>query len=175
MMHCRFLPLLLALVLAGCAATSEQNVAPVASAPPPPSGSELLLKVRAAAHDDGDALDVQPLRDPVVDDLLAEAEALERQGDFAGAAQRLQAALALTPGDPGLRQQRAELLLAEGALDEAETEAWAAFESGPRVGPLCRRSWTTVQLARSVRGDPAGADKAAQQVGRCATPPPVRM
>ncbi len=174
MMFRRFLPALLTLTLAGCAATPGPPAQTV-TATPPPSGSELLLQVRAAAHDDGDALDVQPLRDPLVDDLLAEAEALERQGDFAAAAQRLQQALDLTPTDPGLRQHRAELLLAKGLLDEAETEAWAAFQSGPRVGPLCRRSWTTVQLARSVRGDPVGAEKAAQQVGRCATPPPVRM
>jgi hypothetical protein len=65
--------------------------------------------------------------------------------------------------------------LALGALDSAELIAARAYEQGPKSGPLCRRSWATVRLAREQRGNPEAALTAAQQAQRCATPPPVRM
>lgn len=166
-------PGVIAAFVVACA-TAPERPAPV-PARAVPSATELLLQVRGAAFDAGDALDVQPLHDPAVEDLRQLAEAREAEGDFAGAAQALDQALALSPGAPGLMQARAEMLLAMGELDPAETLAWEAYESGPKLGPLCRRNWATVRLARDLRGDPAGAETAARQSERCATQPQIRM
>lgn len=168
-------------VLLGIMAAFVVACATAPERPPPaaprvlPSAGEILLQVRGAAFDAGDALDVQPLLDPAVEDLRQLAEAREAEGDFAGAGQALDQALALSPGAPALMQARAEMLLAMGELDPAETLAWEAYESGPKLGPLCRRNWATVRLARDLRGDPDGAATAARQSERCATQPQIRM
>ncbi|MFA5683402.1 MAG: tetratricopeptide repeat protein [Lysobacteraceae bacterium] len=162
------------LLLTACAGAPAPREA-VASRPPPPSGAELLRQMRALAAEDAGMLDVQPLRDPLVEDLRRQAEQHERAGRFDAASEALRKALALTPGDPELSQLHAEMLLARGQLDDAERGAWEAFESGPRVGSLCRRNWATVQAARSVRGDEAGAAKAAERIAHCAVRAPVRM
>jgi hypothetical protein len=57
----------------------------------------------------------------------------------------------------------------------AEQLASDSFDKGPKLGGLCRRNWTTVQLARESRGDAAGADVARRQLDRCTVAPPVRM
>jgi tetratricopeptide (TPR) repeat protein len=172
------IPLAALVLLGSCALNPPQPAAP-ASAPAPvaaaPSRLELLAEVRAAAADAGDVIDVVPLRDPAVEDLLAEAAELERIGEFTAAAGRLQQALALTPDDPQLMQEYAELLLALDRLDDAESLAARSFQSGPRLGGLCRRNWATVQLARRHRGDSDGAADAATRMGQCIVEPQVRM
>lgn len=167
---------LLALFCVLLAACSSVPVAPLPVAevaPPPPR--DLLAEVRAAAGDPVDVIEVAPLRDGTVVDLLAAAEAAERRGDLVAAEQAVRRAVELVPHDPDLMQRHAELLLAQRLLDEAEQLAALSFERGPRLGSLCRRNWTTVRLAREERGDAGGAATAARQVARCLTEPPVRM
>ncbi|MCK7593881.1 tetratricopeptide repeat protein [Pseudomarimonas salicorniae] len=165
---------LTALLLAACA-TAPAPVPVVAEVPPPPPPRDLLAEVRAAAADAGDVIEVAPLRDGTVVDLLEQAEDAERRGDIAAAERALRQAVDLVPDDPDLMQRRAELLLAQRALDEAEQLAARSFERGPRLGPLCRRNWTTVRLAREERGDAGGAENASRQAARCLIEPPVRM
>lgn len=160
-------------LLSACAGTPE-------SPPPPPpkvskTAVELLFEVRTAALDGSDALDVQPLEEPEIADLRAQAEAHEAAGDFAAAERALRQALGLLPDSPGLLQAQAEMLLVLDQLDAAERAAVRAYEIGPKLGPLCRRSWATIRWARELRGNPAAAQVAAGQGDRCATPPPVRM
>lgn len=168
---------LLALPLVLLVACSSVPVAPlpVAEVVPPPPPRDLLAAVRAAAGDPIDVIEVAPLRDSTVNDLLDSAEQAERAGDLAAAELALRRAVELVPDDPDLMQRRAELLLAQRVLDEAEQLAALSYERGPRLGPLCRRNWMTVQLAREERGDAGGAATAARQVSRCLTEPPVRM
>jgi tetratricopeptide (TPR) repeat protein len=163
--------------LGSCAVAPPRQ--PVAGAEPlrdpAPDRLHLLAEVRAAAADAGDVIQVQPLRDPAVDDLLAQAVRYEQAGNLAAAAGSLQKALQYSPDDPQLMQEYAELLLAIDRLDDAEHLAARSFQTGPQLGGLCRRNWTTVQLARHHRGDLDGAAQAAEQIARCIVEPQVRM
>ncbi len=133
-----------------------------------------VAQVRAAGIS-ANELEVQPLRDPQVEDLRVEAEALESRGELRQADATLDRALALTPGDPDLLQWKAELALLRRAWLPAEQAANASFENGPKLGGLCRRNWTTIAFAREGRGDAAGAAVARGQVEACRVAPPVRM
>ena len=102
-------------------------------------------------------------------EALSEDGALARQLDaFTPRAAQLRLAEAIADAF----QQR-DTLLAEAALllgdhDQAETLARRAFETGSKVGPLCRRHWATVERARLLDGDAAGASAAKAQIGQCA-------
>lgn len=135
----------------------------------------LVAEVRAAGANGDDSLEVQPLRDPVVEDLRADATRAEAAGKHEEADGYIRQALAFTPDDPELLQWRAELLLAQDFFDEAAILANRSFEQGPKLGALCRRNWTTIKLAREMRGNDSEAGAAAQQAARCTIEPPVRM
>jgi Flp pilus assembly protein TadD len=152
------------------------------SAPPSPSGNlrvvpaarDMVAQVRAAGNAD-DALDVQPLRDPQVEDLRMRASRLEAAGDYIGATQAIAQALTLMPNDPELLQSAAELALYRKDWAQAESNASRSYQLGPKLGSLCRRNWTTLRFTRTARGDAAGAGEAASKVAACTVEPPVRM
>lgn len=163
--------LALALLLGAC---SQPPPAPTAAKPAQPARN-LVAEVRAVGAEAADALDVQPLRDPQVEDLRASAARHENAGEFAEADAALAKALQITPDDPELLQLRAEMALHRAQYSEAEQLANASFERGPRLGGLCRRNWATIRLAREMRSNPAGAVAAGEQGTRCTVEPPVRM
>ena len=160
------------LLLAACSTTP-----PV----PPPvtltnaSPEAMVAAIRAAAGDDDRELAVQPLRDPMVEDLRQSATRLEAKQHYVEAAAALDKALAIVPEDPALLQERAEaaLLLKDPAA--AEALARRAYALGAKVGPLCRRHWTTVRQARLLAGDAAGAAQALTQVEACKVAGPNRF
>lgn len=172
-MSIRFLVLCLSSLLLAACAGAPDGTGPVRISKKSPT--DLLLEIRTAELAGDDALEVQPLQDSAVADLRMQAEAAEARSDFAAAELAYSKALGLLPGSPGLLQSRAEMLLVLGKWDSAETNAARAYELGPKLGPLCRRSWATVRLARELRGNAAAASTAGEQAQRCATPPPVRM
>ncbi|GAB3315583.1 tetratricopeptide repeat protein [Luteimonas notoginsengisoli] len=153
------------LVLAACA-TSE----PV---PPPPAPltaatpQQQVAAVRAAAGDGEGELAIQPLRDPKVEGLREQASRLESQQHYADAASALDQALEIVPDDPALLQERAEAALLLGDPAKAEALARRAFETGSQVGPLCRRHWATLEQARLLAGDAAGAAAAKAHIDQC--------
>jgi Flp pilus assembly protein TadD len=136
--------------------------------------AQMLAQVRAAGQT-GAELDVQPLRDPQVEDLRAAATQAESRGDYQAAAATLTRALAIMPNDPDLLQWQAELALVSKDWQSADRLAMQSYAKGPKLGGLCRRSWTTRQFARQALGDAANASAAQQQIGKCAVMPPVRM
>ncbi len=161
-----------ALLLGGCA---SPPVRPGPASAPAPL-RDVLAEVRAAGVEtEADGIDVTPLRDPVVDDLRDRAARHEAERDYAAADAVLEDALRLVPGDPELLQWRAELALVRGAWDDAVRLASEAWERGPRLGGLCRRSWTVIRLAREFTGHPDAASAAQAQLMRCTIEPPVRM
>jgi hypothetical protein len=123
----------------------------------------------------GTELEVQPLRDPQVQDLRDEAEALEKRGKTRDAEARIDQALTISVEDPDLLQWKAELALYRRAWAEAEQLANRSFERGPKLGGLCRRNWATVQQVRSAAGDAAGVAAATTKLDACTVAPPVRM
>lgn len=165
--------MLTAALLAACTTTAPPpaSPAPLTSATP----EAMVAAIRAsAAHDDAE-LAVQPLRDPMVEDLRGQAQRLETQRRYEDAAAALDKALALVPEDPALLQERAEaaLLLRDGAT--AERLARHAYAIGSKVGPLCRRHWATIEQTRLIAGDAAGAATAKQQVPACRVSGPDRF
>ena len=138
-----------------------------------------VAAIRAAGGAANTELDVQPLRDPQVDDLREEAERLERAGQYPQAAAALDHALQLNPDDPALLQERAEAALLMKQLDDAERFAQQALDRGSKVGPLCRRHMETIAQVRQARPIPVdmpGAGVAAPRRDRDACPgsPPAR-
>lgn len=161
----------LATTLAAC---SPPPSAPVSAKPEAPK-RDLVAEVRAVAAEAADALEVQPLRDPQIEDLRVSATRHEGAREYDQADAALVRALALTPGDPELLQHRAEIALQRERFQQAEQLANESFERGPRLGPLCRRNWATIRLAREMSGNTEGAASAGARTGHCTVEPPVRM
>jgi tetratricopeptide (TPR) repeat protein len=133
-------------------------LAACASAPPEPEWSgptpeQLVAEIRASGAFAKGELDVQPLRDPMVEDLRAQAAQFENTQRYAEAAAALDEALAISPDDPALLQERAEAAVLQKDLARAEILARRAYDIGAKVGPLCRRNWATIRqsLARRQR------------------------
>ncbi len=170
--------LTLALVVIGslgaCSGGTSSGLTESGQVTRPGQGGTLLQQVRAAGQI-GNELDVQPLRDPQVEDLRATASAAERRGDYAAAQRALTAALVVTPDDPDLLQWQAELSLAGRDWSRAEQLATRSYDKGPKLGGLCRRNWMTILLAARGRGNGNLAAQAQQRVSACTVAPPVRM
>lgn len=136
-----------------------------AVAPPQPTvlaeanfnGEAAVAAVRAAAGGEARELDVQPIRDPQVEDLRQQATQLERARKYVEAAAALDQALQINAADPALLQERAEAALLLHRLDDAERYAQKAFDSGSQVGPLCRRHWAAIVQVRQAKLDGVGA------------------
>ena len=126
-----------------------------------------IAAVRAAAGSGDGELAVQPLRDPMVEDLRQQATAFEGQRKYDEAAAALDKALAITPDDPAVLQERAEAALLLKDFAGAEQRARRAFGIGSKVGPLCRRHWATVRAVRYAANDGAGAAEANTQLAAC--------
>ena len=145
---CRAGGVALVLALAACASAPPPSAAPTFDA------NAAVALVRAAGQAQSSELDVQPLRDPQVEDLRQQAAQQEKRQDFAAAAQALDHALSLQPADaqdPAVLQERAEIALLQRDLDGAETLARKAITLGSTTGPLCRRHWETVLQVAQVR------------------------
>lgn len=166
----RVLPFVPLLLLAACAS----DPLPDAPAAPAIAPEAMVATIRAAAGDADDELAVQPLRDPMVEDLRHRAAAAERARNYQAAADALDQALAVTPEDPAVLQERAEAAILLGDLDGAEAFAHKAWTLGAKVGPLCRRHWSAIGQVRLARGDAAGAASAKVQFDACRVVGPAR-
>ncbi|KLI99612.1 hypothetical protein [Luteimonas sp. FCS-9] len=160
-------------VLPAC--TTQPPVAP-ASAPPATtlSPQAMVAAIRGASGDGDGELAVQPLRDPMVEDLRERAGALEGQGDVAGATAALDQALEIVHDDPALLQERAELAVLQRDFPRAAALAERAHAIGSQVGPLCRRHWITLEQVRLASGDADGAAAARAQADGCRVAGPQR-
>ena len=134
-------------------------LASCASAPPPPPAwvgpepEQRVAEIRAAAKAQPGELDVQPLRDPMVEDLRVQALRLEAERRYAAAAAALDKALMLSPDDPALLQERAEAAVLERNPARSAELALRGYALGSKVGPLCRRHWTTIRHARAFEAE----------------------
>lgn len=158
-----------ATLLASCATPPAPAIAKAGIAP-----AAMVAAIRAAGSRDDTELAIQPLRDPMVEDLREQAQRLEAAGRAADAAAALDHALRLVPDDPALLQERAEAAVLLGDFAAAEAQASRAWELGSRVGPLCRRHAETLRQVRLAAGDAAGATVAAQRRAACTVAAPAR-
>lgn len=143
------------ILLASCATAPPEPEPPAVAARTP---AQMLAAVHKAAQGGDDReLNVQPLRDPEVEDLRASAGKAMSGGNPAAAAAALDQALGIVADDPAVLQERAEVALAQGEFDRAEQFATRATGLGSAVGPLCRRHWETVRQVRERRRELAAA------------------
>ncbi len=160
------------------------TIAACSTTPPPPPAPAFdalaaVNAIRAAGGAASTELDVQPIRDPQVEDLREEATRLERSGQYAQAAAALDHALQINPDDPALLQERAEAALLTQQPDAAERYARQALERGSKVGPLCRRHWETIAQVRQAQPHPvdvpgAGVADARRERDACTVAAPAR-
>ena len=136
----------LALMLGAC-------VTPPDPAPPAYDAGAIVQTIRAAGSASTTELDVQPLRDPQVEDLRQQAEQLEAKRMYRGAADLLDRALAMNSSDPALLQERAELAFLLHEPAQAQQFAKKAIDLGSATGPLCRRHWETQVQAAQLRAN----------------------
>jgi tetratricopeptide (TPR) repeat protein len=122
----------------------------------------------------GPSLEVAPLENPAVALLVAEADSRRESADLDAAGGLLERALRLEPENPRLWQRLAEIRLEQGRYLEAEEMAMRSLGHSAQVGEWCRRNWLTLRETRSALGDPAEAERAAEQAAACARPPPPR-
>ncbi|MCM2336897.1 MAG: hypothetical protein NDI66_08960 [Pseudomonas sp.] len=140
----------LALALAACA-SAPPTAAPRSALPDGSTPAQMVAAIRGTAVASADELDVQPIRDPEVEDLRQQAAAKERAGDMKAAAAALDAALAIIPDDPAVLQERAEVAILQWDFDGAQARAERALALGGKVGPLCRRHWATIEQVGNAR------------------------
>lgn len=173
--------LLVPLLAATCLSLAACGSGPLQPQEPEPASltsatpEQMVAAIRAAGGDGEGELSVQPLRDPMVDDLREQAEALHARGEHAQAAAALDQALEIVPGDPALLQERAEAALLLREFEQANALAERAYALGAQVGPLCRRHWATIEQVRLVAGDGDGAASARAQVEGCKVAGPERF
>ena len=123
--------------------------------------------MREPARQDSAGVQVFPLQNPAVKELLADADAAETAGDYGQAAVLLERALRIQPRDPELLQSMAEVQLQMKDYEQALSFAVQSYDSGPRVGEICSRNWRTIGVARERLGDHAGSAEAAGRASRC--------
>lgn len=158
-----------ALLLVACSRPEDTAVSVPAESP-----EQMLGIIRADAGPE-DEVAFQALPDDAVLDLREQARQAEARGDYAGARAALDAALAAQHDNPDALQQRAELAVRERDWAEAERLAMKSFDSGAKLGQLCRRNWLTVHYARKARGQAMSGQQLARNLGDCTVLPPVRM
>lgn len=134
----------------------------------------MVAAIRDAAGHAGEELSVQPLRDPMVEDLRAQAQQFERLKRYPEAVAVLEHALQLVPDDPALLQERAEAAVLSQDFATAARLAHQAWKLGAKVGPLCRRHWETLRQLRLANGDAPGVHSAQVQREACTVAGPAR-
>ncbi len=149
---------LLVLLMTGCATRSG---------PAPVEESEVESRIRQAARDDSDGVQVFPLRNPAVEELMASASQAEQDGEADRAAMLLERALRIQPRDPELLQQVAEIKLQQAEYEQALNFAVRSYDVGPKVGEICSRNWRTIALAKERLQDNTGAADAQKRASGC--------
>ncbi|HRQ65329.1 MAG TPA: tetratricopeptide repeat protein [Xanthomonadaceae bacterium] len=138
-------------------------------------GYERIVAIRQAAAEVPSAIDVMPLRDPAVDELLTAAYRLEDAVRYRDAGVALRQAYALQPDSPEVQQRMAENAYFLGDFEQAESRALTAWRRGARVGGLCLRHWLLVAEARAAMGNVQGETEAREQAQQCAQQRPARF
>lgn len=158
-----------ALALAACSRT-ETTTVPASDISP----EQMLDKIRAQPEV-GNEVVFQALADEAIVDLQVNARAAEAEGDYAQAEKLLDEALKLNPSDPQVLQSRAELAIRNQAWLLAEQYAQRSFDSGAKLGSLCRRNWLTMHYARMAQGRSLPPPQLAKSLNECTLVPPARL
>jgi tetratricopeptide (TPR) repeat protein len=161
--------ILLVLALVAC---SRPETTPVPAHDLSPE--QMLDKIRAQSEV-GNEVVFNALADEVILDLQANAGVAEAAGNYAQAKKLLDQALQVNPADPQVLQSRAELAIRDQAWVQAEQYAQRSFDSGAKLGSLCRRNWLTIHYARMAQGRSLPPPQLAKNLNECTLVPPARL
>ncbi len=128
---------------------------------------EVESRVRVPASQESEGVQVFPLKNSAVQELLADAGAAETSGDYSQAAVLLERALRIQPRNPEILQQMAEIQLQQRDYGQALNFAVRSYDIGPRVGEICNRNWRTISVAREHLRDRKGSAEAEQRARNC--------
>jgi len=138
-----------------------------ARGPTAPQDREVEARVREPARQDSEGIQVFPLQNPAVKELLADAGNAEQAGDYGQAATYLERALRIQPRDPEILQSMAEVQLQMQDYEQALNFASRSYDIGPRVGEICSRNWRTIGVSREHLGDHPGSVEAEKKATVC--------
>ncbi len=142
-------------------------MAACATAPAPVDEQEVETRVRQPAQQDSAGVQVFPLENPAVTELLADASTAERGGNYEQAAMLLERALRIQPRNPEILQNMAEVQLQVRDYEQALNFAVRSYDLGPRVGEICSRNWRTISVSREYLGDHPGSLDAEKRARNC--------
>ena len=152
-------------------------LAACAGSPPPPPGTTpeavpeddrtVQQRVREPAQQQRGGVQVFPLQNPAIKELLVQAMKAEDAGDYDAAAVAIERALLIQPRDPELLQRMAEIQLQKKDYQQALNFASRSYDAGPRVGELCNRNWRTMSVAQESLGDTRSAAMAESRAQDC--------
>lgn len=154
----RNLVLFIPLFLGACA---------TAPGPVPDEDHEVETRVRQPAQQDSAGVQVFPLENPAVTELLADASAAESNGRYEQASMLLERALRIQPRNPEILQNMAEVQLQVRDYEQALNFAVRSYDLGPRVGEICSRNWRTIAVSREHLGDHGGSVEAEKRAKTC--------
>ena len=123
--------------------------------------------MRQPAQQDSAGVQVFPLENPAVTELLADASQAEGSGQYEQAAMLLERALRIQPRNPEVLQNMAEVQLQVRDYEQALNFAARSYDVGPRVGEICSRNWRTISVSREHLGDHPGAVEAEERARNC--------
>ena len=149
-----FLPLFL-----GACATAPGTV--------PDEDHEVETRVRQPPQQDSAGVQVFPLENPAVTELLADASTAESNGRYEQASMLLERALRIQPRNPEILQNMAEVQLQVRDYEQALNFAVRSYDLGPRVGEICSRNWRTIAVSREHLGDHGGSVEAEKRAKTC--------
>jgi tetratricopeptide (TPR) repeat protein len=152
-----------AVILGACAAPATV----------PEDDREVDTRVREPAQQDSAGVQVFPLKNPAVEELVAQAHEAERAGRLDDAAVLLERAMRIQPRNPELLQHMAEVHLQKKDYEQALSFSVRSYDIGPRVGEICSRNWRTISVAREHLDDHKGASEAEHRAGRCMNTKPA--
>ena len=132
-------------------------------------------RVREPARQDAKGVQVFPLQNPAVKELLADAGQAESAGNYDQAAALLERALRIQPSDPEILQSLAEVNLQVRDYEQALNFAIRSYDVGPRVGEICSRNWRTISVARENLGDRNGSVQAERRASDCMNTKPESL
>ncbi len=155
--------------------TTVGILAACSSQPPVPiqeRSVDIEQEVRQPAEIEGAGLQVRPLQNPGVRELVSQADQAEQNGDLNQSSIYLERALRIQPRDPELLQRIAEIKLQQESYEQALNYASRSYDVGPKVGEICSRNWRTISVSREFLDDYAGAEQARQSSSACAAKKP---
>jgi uncharacterized protein HemY len=161
--------LLTLMLLSACSTREETTVNRLSMTP-----EDMLVQIHARKPVQNELV-FQTIPDEALLDLREQAEQAQSVGDYRRTQDLLDQALKLNAKDPEALQMLAELAILQKSWLNAEHMALRSFQSGPKLGDLCRRNWLTVHYAQVAQGLPVVAHQLAKNLNACTIVPPVRM